>query len=107
MSPGPEAEASVRTQRSTPQRTCIGCRSVSDRSALVRLALEQHGDVPSVVVDPRAALPGRGAWIHRDPACVSAALKRKAAHRAFRRGVDDAPLSEWLSTLTNMSVNPA
>jgi predicted RNA-binding protein YlxR (DUF448 family) len=28
--------------------------------------------------------PGRGAWLHRDPACLDAAIKRRAFARALR-----------------------
>jgi predicted RNA-binding protein YlxR (DUF448 family) len=43
-----------------------------------------------VVVDPRASLPGRGAWLHRDRGCLEQAIARKAFARAFRSGVADA-----------------
>ena len=42
-------------------------------------------------VDPAAALPGRGAWIHPDQGCVQRARTRRALARAFRTGaVTDA-----------------
>ena len=39
-----------------------------------------------VVVDPTAALPGRGAYVC-DAACARAAVERRAFARAFRRAV--------------------
>jgi predicted RNA-binding protein YlxR (DUF448 family) len=38
----------------------------------------------AVVPDPKASLPGRGAWIHQDRECVEAAIRRRAFGRAFR-----------------------
>lgn len=37
-----------------------------------------------VVPDPRAVLPGRGAYLHPDPACVDLAERRRALPRALR-----------------------
>ncbi len=37
-----------------------------------------------LVVDERAVLPGRGAWVHPTAQCLDAALRRKAFVRALR-----------------------
>nr|WP_084612375.1 YlxR family protein [Thermocrispum municipale] len=64
----------------TPVRTCVGCRKRGLRSELVRVvALRGH-----VVVDHRRRLPGRGAWLHPDQACLAQAIRRKALPRALR-----------------------
>lgn len=34
-------------------------------------------------------LPGRGAWLHPDPACLDAAVKRRAFPRALRGSIRD------------------
>ncbi|WP_407649787.1 YlxR family protein [Falsarthrobacter nasiphocae] len=95
--------------RTAPQRTCIGCRAVVDVSELVRLALAPRsaGAPSEIVIDESRSLPGRGAWIHRDPRCAALAVKRKAASRAFREGVNHAPLSEWLAASEHLTRNPA
>lgn len=65
----------------TPVRTCVGCRRTGTRDELVR-----HVLVDGVVTrDGRKALPGRGAWLHDDPACMTRAEKRRAFRRAFRQ----------------------
>lgn len=33
------------------------------------------------------SLPGRGAWLHPDPACLETAVKRRAFSRALRAPV--------------------
>jgi predicted RNA-binding protein YlxR (DUF448 family) len=50
--------------------------------------LEPSGDAPRgdprVVADVRGCLPGRGAWIHPEPACLELAERRRAVPRALR-----------------------
>jgi predicted RNA-binding protein YlxR (DUF448 family) len=48
--------------------------------------------------DPRRCLPGRGAWLHWDPACCDQAERRKAFGRALRVGhrVDLTELRAYL-----------
>jgi predicted RNA-binding protein YlxR (DUF448 family) len=45
-----------------------------------------------LVPDPRARIPGRGAWLHPDLDCLDLAVRRRALPRAFRLTVplDDA-----------------
>ena len=63
-----------------PVRTCVGCRTRAPRSALLRVV-----SIDSVLVlDERASMPGRGAWVHRTPECMDAALRRRAFVRALR-----------------------
>ncbi|WP_253853642.1 YlxR family protein [Prauserella alba] len=37
-----------------------------------------------LVADERRRLPGRGAWVHRDPACLVKAERKRAFPRALR-----------------------
>jgi len=37
-----------------------------------------------LVIDERAAMPGRGAWVHETLECVDAAIRRRAFVRALR-----------------------
>ena len=78
-----------------PERTCIGCRAKAPRSQLLRLALTTSGEL---AVDARALMPGRGAWIHADPACLDLAERRRAPGRALRAEgpLDAAPVRDWL-----------
>ena len=66
-----------------PERTCIGCRQRAPRAQLLRLVLTSGGELD---VDARAVRPGRGAWIHPDPECLTLAERRRAASRALRTG---------------------
>ena len=101
------------------QRTCIGCRRIEDRTALVRVVLSHPADaaVPQVVADPTRSAPGRGAWLHPSRECADRALRRRAFNRAFRRSVpiqDEALLIEQIlqgdrdgSTSTTVAVRTA
>jgi predicted RNA-binding protein YlxR (DUF448 family) len=65
-----------------PERTCVGCRERSSKRSLLRIAATPSGEI---LVDPSGRTPGRGAYVHRDPACVAAAFARGGAlWRALR-----------------------
>ena len=66
-----------------PERTCVGCRARAPRGSLLRIV--RRGG--SAGVDRSGSAPGRGAWVHRDPACVDAALRKGTLARALRTGL--------------------
>lgn len=73
-----------------PERTCIGCRQVRGKPALVRLVKAPDG---SVAIDPTGSAPGRGAYVCRDQRCIDRALPRlPAALRAERMDVEQVRL---------------
>ncbi|MGT2464008.1 YlxR family protein [Sinomonas atrocyanea] len=88
-----------------PLRTCIGCRRTAARSELLRLVMDR-GDAQRVVVDPRRRLPGRGAWLHPDQACLKQAVKRRAFHRAFRGPADIRGVDDYFSTSVPATAGP-
>ena len=63
-----------------PVRTCVGCGVRASRSALVRVVAIQS----VLILDERAVMPGRGAWLHSTQECTVAALRRRAFARALR-----------------------
>ena len=63
-----------------PVRTCVGCRTRAPRAALLRVVAVGS----SLVLDERASMPGRGAWVHDTRECLDAALRRRAFVRALR-----------------------
>jgi predicted RNA-binding protein YlxR (DUF448 family) len=66
-----------------PQRTCAGCRERAPRGSLLRIVRGADG----VRVDRSGSAAGRGAWVHRDPACIDAALAKGGLARALRTGL--------------------
>lgn len=71
-------------QPPAPRRTCVGCRQRADRSRLLRVVAGRVDGVLTLLPDPRARLPGRGAWVHPDLACLDLAERRRAFPRALR-----------------------
>lgn len=72
-----------------PERSCIGCRARAPKAELLRIARTPAG----ARVDPLGAAPGRGAYVHRDPACVAAALRAGVLARALRTGLAQEELA--------------
>lgn len=70
-----------------PVRTCVGCRKRRPQVELVRLYMDEHGQVL-----PGRSGPGRGAWLCADTTgvCLVLAADRKAFDRAFKKKPDRA-----------------
>ena len=75
-------------------RTCVGCKERVVKSSLLRLVAA--GDV--IKPDPRARLPGRGAYLHPSLGCLDLARRRRAFPRALRAtgSLSLEPLAEYL-----------
>ena len=58
-----------------PQRSCVSCRTVRDKSDLLRVVMTPEGDV---VYDPTGKLAGRGAYLCRNEECITQELKKAA-----------------------------
>ena len=66
-----------RRPRHVPQRTCVGCRTVEGKRALVRVVRTPEGRVE---IDPTGKRNGRGAYVHVQRSCWEAALRGGLAH---------------------------
>ena len=75
----------------------MGCRSRAAKIDLLRVVAVSG----TLAVDPRGRLPGRGAYVHPDPACVDLAERRKAFQRALRHAgvLDLSPLQAFVNAL--------
>jgi predicted RNA-binding protein YlxR (DUF448 family) len=58
----------------------VGCRRRAPAADLLRVVARSG----ALVVDERRVLPGRGAHLHPDPACLELAERRRAFPRALR-----------------------
>ncbi|ROS73204.1 hypothetical protein EDF24_3314 [Curtobacterium sp. PhB130] len=87
-------------------RTCIGSRRRAPRSSLLRVvALGED----RVVADPKAVMPGRGAWLTPTVEAYELAVKRKAFRRALRleREPDTSAVLDHLRSLPDVGPNHA
>ena len=67
---------SVSRRKHVPQRTCVGCRQVLAKRALIRVVRGPEG----VRVDPSGKAPGRGAYLHDQRSCWQTGLQGALAH---------------------------
>ena len=75
-----------------PMRQCLGCREMKPKKELIRVVRSPQGEVS---LDFRGKLPGRGAYVCPNPACLSKARKSRALERAFSAPLPD-PVWEGL-----------
>lgn len=83
-----------------PQRRCLGCRRQASRQHLLRIVYLDG----RIVFDQKKILPGRGAWIHPAPACLTQACKgERLTHSLRHRGAEVSELQEeillWLKQI--------
>ena len=76
------------TTRKIPQRTCVACRQIGGKRGLVRFVRTTEGQVLS---DHTGRALGRGAYLCREIACLTAALKGNQLEHVLkvRLGNDD------------------
>ena len=70
-----------------PQRQCVGCRTMKDKKALIRVVRTPEGQI---VLDATGKKSGRGAYLCPDMACLKKARKSRALERAFSLEIPDA-----------------
>lgn len=89
-----------------PERRCLGCRAVRPKAGLIRLAASDDG---RLVVDGRAVLRGRGAYLCPSKACLEAACARRGlfARALKREGLKVPPLEDlWQEMCGDGAVDP-
>ncbi len=78
-------------QRKIPIRTCVGCRTTSQKSDLTRIVRTTAGDVQ---VDPTGKLAGRGAYLCRAKECFASAIKHNKLGRALKCAIPERVVTE-------------
>ena len=73
----------------------MGCKGTESKYALVRVVRTAAG----AAVDPSGSAPGRGAYVHPDPACIDAAIARGALARGLRTGLSEEAAARLRSDL--------
>ncbi len=72
-------------RKKTPQRTCVVCRRVDHKRALVRLVRTPEDGVQ---VDPTGKKNGRGAYMCNDVACWQEHLHQDNPEKAFQMALN-------------------
>jgi len=63
-----------------PMRQCLGCREHKQKKELIRVVRSPEGEVS---LDFKGKMPGRGAYVCPQAACLAKARKSRALERAF------------------------
>ena len=84
-------------RKHVPQRTCVGCRQVLAKRALIRVVRSPQG----VLVDPTGKMAGRGAYLHDRYECWERGVKGALAHALKTELTDEerTRLSAFAATL--------
>ncbi len=69
-----------------PQRTCVVCRTKTDKRSLTRIVRAVGG----IQLDPVGKLPGRGAYLCDNVNCWERALKTEILNKALQTKLTDA-----------------
>jgi predicted RNA-binding protein YlxR (DUF448 family) len=86
-------------ERRPPIRTCIACRTTSDKRELIRVVRTPPG---SVEVDLTGKKPGRGAYLCPRSECWTQALKKGRLESALKTALrpdDKLLLTQFATTL--------
>ena len=76
----------MQKQRKIPQRQCVGCRTMKEKKALIRVVKTPESEI---VLDTTGKKAGRGAYVCPDPDCLKKARKSRALERAFELAIPD------------------
>jgi uncharacterized protein len=69
-----------------PQRTCIACRQIKEKKAMIRLVRAENGVAE---VDISGKKPGRGAYLCPNKVCWELVLKKNRLEYALRTKLSD------------------
>lgn len=72
--------------RKIPMRQCTGCRQMFEKRSLLRIVRTPSGEI---ALDSKGKLPGRGAYICKNPECFRKSKKTGSLERAFGCPVPD------------------
>ena len=77
-----------------PQRTCIGCREVSDKRKLIRIVRTPDG---KLAMDPKGRAAGRGAYICASAECWRSCLNSNKLEFSLKVKITPEERSRLLS----------
>jgi len=81
-----------------PERTCIGCRGVFEKDAVVRIVAGPLG----VVIDYREKLPGRAAYVCPTVECITKSLSKENLSRSLHSRVRSPDAEVFIAQLSTL-----
>ena len=73
-------------QKKIPMRTCIACREEKPKKEMLRVVKNAAGEIH---LDFSGKLPGRGAYVCGNEACIKKLRKYRLLNKAFSAEVSD------------------
>lgn len=81
-----------------PLRMCVACRSMQEKSNLIKFVKNKEGELS---IDLNCNKEGRGAYICKNTKCLDLCIKKKALNRAFKSSIDEDIYSKMRELLNN------
>ena len=72
--------------KKVPMRRCCGCMEMKPKNELVRVVKNKEGGIS---LDLTGKMPGRGAYLCRNPECLEKARKARRFEREFSCRIPD------------------
>jgi len=73
----------TRHAKKIPQRKCVGCQEMKDKSKIIRIVSNENG----VSIDVTGKANGRGTYVCKNPGCLEKAKKSKGIERSLKRAI--------------------
>ncbi len=89
--------------RKIPMRMCVGCREMKPKKELIRVVKRPTGEI---ALDQTGKMPGRGAYVCRNQACLTKAIKQKQLDRALEHKLEDDVVAQLRTMLENLPPAP-
>lgn len=86
--------------KKVPLRQCLGCREMKPKRELIRVVKSPEGQVS---LDAKGKLPGRGAYLCPDPACLKRVKKSRALERALSTAMPEEVYEGLLAQMEEVS----
>jgi len=71
----------INKEKKVPLRMCVACRQMKEKKELIKVTKPKEG---LIQIDETGKLPGRGAYVCKNPDCVKKAKKARGFERAFK-----------------------
>ena len=89
-------------QKRIPLRQCLGCRTMKQKSEIVRFVKSPEGKIS---LDLTGKKPGRGAYVCLNINCIKRIIKSNALGRSLKAQVPEAVLTQLQEQLEKNEAN--